>query len=205
LYPVIDLRAVAQEMGADLDDAFERLGELYTDVDARNTENTRDLDLPCHRGCDMCCHESVFLTPLEFFFAWEYVQTNFSDADRQSVIEQGLRLYAENKERIDALSQPPPDGEGDHLTIARELRFTCPLLGSDGACRIYPARELYARLFGCSFNDQGGIYGCHLVGEHLAGKTVTLLPVLTPASLLSQLPLTDMRQVYPFYINALYC
>ena len=79
-----------------------------------------------------------------------------------------------------------------------------PLLGPGGACSVYPRRELYARLFGCSFNDAGGVYGCHLVGDHLAGKQVTLLPARATARRLNELPLTELRQVYPFYIHALY-
>ena len=115
-----------------------------------------------------------------------------------------MALYAEHRELIDAFGGPPPEGEADHLSIARRLRFTCPLLGDDGACSVYPARELYARMFGCSFNEDGGVYGCELVGEHLGGKTVTLMQVRPAALMLNELPMTWMRQVYPYYIQVLY-
>ena len=131
-------------------------------------------------------------------------QRNLDDATLHAIIERGLAIYAEQRETIEALSQPPPQGAADHFEIARTLRFTCPLLDGEGGCMIYPARELYARLFGCSFNDEGGIYGCDLVGEHLAGRALTLLPTRPTARRLSALPLTFMRQVYPYYLHLLY-
>lgn len=85
-----------------------------------------------------------------------------------------------------------------------ELRFACPLLDDDGACRVYPVRGLYGRLFGCSFNDAQGIYGCHEAGAALGGKTVTLIRARAAARQLEQLPLTFMRQVLPYYIDLLY-
>ncbi len=203
-YPKIDLRALAREAGVDLDAAVAQLTSLYADVDRRNGTNTSTLDLPCRQGCDACCHESVFLTPLEFFAVWDYVQRHLGDATRQGIIERGLAIYEQESERILALEGPPPPGETDHFAIARQLRFRCPLLGEDGACQVYPARELYARLFGCSFNAEGGVYGCHLVGAHLAGKTVTLVSAPRVARLLEELPLTGKRQVYPYYIDLLY-
>jgi Fe-S-cluster containining protein len=203
-YPRVDLRALALALGDDLDPALEQLQQLYEAIDARNGANTADLDLPCHRGCDACCHESVFLTPLEFFAAWDHVQQHADDAARERIVQRGLELYAEHRGLIDALGEAPPAGEADHLSIARRLRFTCPLLGADGACSIYASRELYARMFGCSFNDEGGVYGCDLVGAHLGGRTVTLMRVRPAAQMLGELPLTWMRQVYPYYIQVLY-
>ena len=203
-YPRMDLEALARKLGVELPPALEDLRALYADVDLRNQGNVRDLDLPCHRGCDACCHESVFLTPLEFLGVWDFVQRELDDAIRDGMVRKGLRLYEENRDLILALLQKPPGGAADHLQIATQLKFRCPLLGRDGLCQVYSMRELYARLFGCSFNDEGGIYGCHLVGAHLAGRTVTLLPVRGTARRLQELPLTFMRQVYPYYINLLY-
>ena len=37
--------------------------------------------------------------------------------------------------------------------LALRLRFTCPFLGAEGACQVYPARPLASRLFGCSFRS----------------------------------------------------
>ena len=200
----VDLGALARSLEADWEEALAALQILLAGVDARVAETTASLALPCHRGCDACCHESVFVTPLEFMAAWDYAQRNLDDATLQRVIQGGLALYGEHRAAIEALLQPPPDGAADHFAIARELRFTCPLLDGQGGCLVYPARELYARLFGCSFNDAGGIYGCELVGAHLAEREVTLLSARGSARRLQDLPLTFMRQVYPYYIHLLY-
>jgi len=203
-YPLVDLESLVAEEGIDLRAALVDLRSIYEDIDARNQKNTEDLELPCHRGCDACCHESVFLTPLEFFGAWDWIQRNLPKEVRWEIIDKGLALYEENLERIVALSGPVPEGERDHYSIARELRYRCPILGDDGSCRVYPMRELLARLFGCSFNSTGGVYGCDLVGAHLAGKVVTLVPADGTAKRLSRLPLTSGRQVYPYYIHSLF-
>lgn len=200
-YPVIDFEAYAAALGVDLPAAFSRLQALYADVDARNRLNTKDLDLPCHRGCDMCCHESVFLTPLEFFYAWAWAQQNLDAPTRTAMITAGLYIYKQYQSIIDGFLQAPPEGAADHLGTAKLLRFRCPMLSNTGECRIYPARELFARLFGCSFYDAESVYGCGLVSAHLAGKVVKLLPARPTARRMHDLPLTHMRQVYPYYFH----
>lgn len=203
-FPRLDLDALAREQGVDLRAALARLKALYADVDERNARNTRDLAMPCGRGCDGCCHESVFLTPLEFYGAWDLLQRAYDDDTLDYVVEEGLRIYAEHREVIEALSGPPAEGAVDHTALARNLRFRCPMLGADGACLVYPMREMLARLFGCSFNDDGGIYGCHMVGAHLGGQTVRLVRARPMAMRVHELPLADRQQVYPYYIHQLY-
>lgn len=202
--PRLDLFAAAGALGVDLEAALAELKALYDHVDGRNKALTSDLDLPCHRGCSACCHESVFLTPLEFYGAWHHLQQTADDETFARVVADGLRLYREHKDRIDAFDRPPPEGHDDHTHLHKELAFRCPLLDDDGACRVYPWREMLARLFGCSFNDAGGVYGCHLSGEHLGGRELTLLRARPVMQLVHELPLTDRQQVWPHYIHALY-
>lgn len=197
----IDLPTLLDDLDVDWAAARASLAALYEEVDERIGVRTSELDLPCHRGCSMCCHESVFITPLEFLFVWEHVQSSQSDDDLAATIERGLTLYELHESTIVALDEQPAEAHGD---IARRLKFACPLLAADGGCSVYPVRELYARLFGCSFNDAGGIYGCHLVGAHLADKIVTLPRAKSWAERLNELPLTFKRQVYPYWINWLY-
>ncbi len=199
-----DLHALAALSDVDLDAALTALRALYADVDARNQRHTAGLDLPCHRGCSACCRDSVFLTPLEFLGAWDHVQQHWSAAAREAAIDRGLAAYRTHRAVIDACLRPPPPGERDHFSVVRDLRFDCPLLDDDGACGVYPMREMFGRLFGCSFNDDGGVYGCDLVGAHLADQTVTLLRARPTARRIDDLPLTGMRQVYPWYIHWLY-
>jgi len=199
-----DLNALAAALGCELAPALVQLKQLYLAVDSQVQRSTQGLDLPCHKGCDGCCHESVFITPLEFCAVWDYVQREKTPTQISSIINKGISIYSEYKEMIVALGEPPEEGERDHFRIAEKIKFTCPLLSDDGACSVYPVRELYARLFGASFNDTGGIYGCHLVGDHLMGKEVALLTSKDVAERLNALPMTFMRQVYPYYIHLLY-
>src|SRR5262245_10691370 len=90
--PRIDLAALSQQLSVELEPAIAQLRALYDEIDVRNKENTATLNLPCHRGCDACCKESVFLTPLEFLAVWDWVQKNFSDEQIAAVIKKGLQL-----------------------------------------------------------------------------------------------------------------
>jgi len=199
-----DLRALNETSAINLESAFESLKVLYDEVDRRNERNTRDLNLPCSQGCSSCCEESVFLTPLEFLYAWDFLQKNVEDSQLDDIIDKGLALYQEHRDLIDAFEKPPPHGEKDHVSIHLQLRFRCPLLSAQGTCRVYPAREILGRLFGSSFNSEGGVYGCHLVGAHLGGQNVTLIRARPMAQRIHNLPLSDKQQVYPFYIHQLY-
>ena len=200
--PVIDLGALAAGSGVELNAALEQLDQLYADLDAKNAANTASLDLPCHKGCSACCEHAVFLTPLEFFGAWSYAQTHISDERRAEIVADGLAHYDAFAERIEVFSTEPPGPA--HDDAARAMTFRCPFLNATGACDVYPRRELFGRLFGQSFNEDNGIYGCDLVGAHLGGKEVTLLRARPTAQKLSDLPLTDMRQVFPWFIRWLY-
>jgi Fe-S-cluster containining protein len=208
-YPLLDLHALAAEAGVDLDDAMARLMAIYDDIDARNARNTADLDLPCHRGCSACCEASVFVSPLEFFTAWHWAQEHLDDEVRDRIVYDALRIYRAQQPVIDALSGPVPEGEDDHTSLAEGLAFRCPILSDEGVCQIYPAREVYARLFGCSFNDDRGVYGCDLVGAHLtsgrfADQEITLVKARENAARLLELPLSRLQQVYPWYFHWVY-
>jgi Fe-S-cluster containining protein len=203
-YGPIDLYARAETLGVDLDEALQGLIPLYVEVDARNQRNTQGLDLPCHRGCSECCHESVFLTPLEFYGAWLYLQESVDAETLDAVVRDGLAIFEANRALIESFNEPPPEGQEDHTQLHMQLRFRCPLLDGDGGCRVYPMREMLGRLFGCSFNEEGGVYGCHLVGAHLADQVVTLVRARPMAQRVHELPMTDRQQVYPWYIHELY-
>ena len=203
-YVAVDLDRLAAARDVELDAALARLREVYQDVDARNARNTDGLSLPCHRGCDDCCHESLFLTELEFIAAWQHVQLHLAAEALDDMVRRGLEIYAAQRDLIEAFSLPEEDNAEQRPQLALRLRDTCPFLGAEGACQVYPARPLASRLFGCSFNDERGIYGCDLVGEHLGGRTVTLLPARGTLRRLAPLPLTGQRQVIPFFIQRLY-
>lgn len=201
---VVDLAAAAGALGVNLEAAFADLRALLAAADARLAARTADLALPCRRGCDMCCHQSVLLTPLEFMHAWDHLQRHTSRRELVGVVARGLALFAAHQGTISALDRPPPAGAPDHTEVVRGLNYRCPLLGDDGACRVYPAREMAARLFGGSFQAPGELYACHLVGAHLAGRRLTLPNAISELRALRRLPLTGYRQVYPYFIDLFY-
>jgi hypothetical protein len=196
----IDLHARAAAEGVDLASALRALRTQYDDIDARNAKNTASLDLPCHRGCSMCCEDSVLLTWLEFYAVWDHLQRTCDDATLARIIADGLALYEKHRALIESLTRRE-ETAGARLI---EVKYRCPILDDAGACRAYEWRETSARLFGASFNDDGGVYGCHLVGAHLADKLVTLVRARPAAERVHSLPLGGRQQIYPFYIHALY-
>jgi hypothetical protein len=199
-----DLHALAAAQGVDLASALNSLRALYADVDARNDRNTATLELPCKSGCSSCCEESVLLTRLEFYGLWDYVQTHWDDDTINTIISDALSIYERYKDVIQALERPPPEGYPDHSHLLMDVKFRCPILDDAGACRAYPMREIKGRLFGCSFNDDNGVYGCHLVGAHLADKLVTLVKARPMASRVHAIALGTKQQIYPFYVHELY-
>jgi hypothetical protein len=204
----VDLEALAAAHGVDLAPALVALRALYAEVDERNHRNTAALDLPCKSGCSSCCEESVLLTRLEFYGVWDHVQRHADDETIARIVDEGLALYQRHRAVIEALERPPPAGFVDHSHLLLDVKFRCPILDETGACRAYPMREIKGRLFGCSFNDENGIYGCHLVGAHLSAhlgdRPVTLVRARPMASRVHLLPLGKEQQLYPFYIHELY-
>jgi len=197
-----------------LTQALRALDAIYQTLDEALTRTTRRLSLPCYspvdphqnqdgKPCSLCCHESVFLTPLEWFKVVDYIQNNFEPLQLEIIIKEAHQLYRNHQTIIEAFNQPPPAGERDHFALAKTLKFTCPLLRDD-ECAVYPAREILARLFGQSFNAQNGIYGCHLSGQFFASKIATLVRADVWAKRIEALPLTHFRQVYPYYFWVTY-
>ncbi len=204
MHPRKDLHAHALTEGVDLDEALAGLRALYADVDERNARNTADLNLPCKSGCSACCEESVLLTRLEFYGVWDHLQRTCDDEALQAIIDEALLIYERHRGVIDALERPPGDGLADHTSLLMGLKFRCPVLDQAGACRAYPMREIKGRLFGCSFNDDGGVYACDLVGAHLGDRLVTLVRARPMATKVHALPLGQKQQVYPWYVHQLY-
>lgn len=199
----LDLVACSGLTETALFSSFSEMEALYRSVDGVLSAVSRGLDLPCHRGCSACCRQSVFLTPIEFLFGWHWAQTHLEDDALEDIVTRGLALYHEHKARIEALEIASRENR-DAFEDARELRFDCPYLSVDGACRIYPARELFGRLFGCSFLSEGTLYACSLVEAHLQGQALPFPRAPQIAQMLRSLPLSSRRQVYPYYFFHLY-
>lgn len=203
-YPLVDVRALTADVGVDFDSLRAALVSFYADIDKRNENNVGHLALPCAKGCSACCYECVFLSPLEFLVAWDWAQDNLDARTLETIIDAGLALCEQHRDVIAAFDEPPPEGASDHFKLARDLRFRCPFLSQEEHCLIYPMRELGARLFGSSFNEGGGVYGCEKVGKYLAGQTVTLISAHRASQRLLELPFGNKRQVHPYYLRMLF-
>ncbi|MCK6511608.1 hypothetical protein L6R29_16755 [Myxococcota bacterium] len=195
----LDLVACSGLSETALRSSFSEIEALYRSVDGVLSAVSNGLDLPCHRGCSACCRQSVFLTPIEFLYGWHWAQTHLEEETLEEIVGRGIALYHEHKALIGSLEEASHQ-KRDAFEIARGLRFDCPYLGGDGACRIYPARELLGRLFGCSFLSEGALYACSLVEAHLQGRSLPFPRAPQMAQMLRTLPLSSRRQVYPYYL-----
>lgn len=189
-----------------LSEAIEALLNFYQAVDNQADEVAKRYPhLPCHCGCDGCCHEAVFLTPLEFWAIIDWLQKEEKWDLLAEAIEKSRIIYKVNKEVIDAFNSPPKNGQHDHFQLAKDLHYICPFL-KNGCCQIYPVRSLVARLFGRSFEKPGVVYGCHLMEEALValGEDIKLPNASYWTKQLTALPYTDGRQVLPYFMIKLY-
>jgi Fe-S-cluster containining protein len=202
--PYIDLARLDLGVpGLDLPAALRELERVYRDLDATLAQSTATLPLPCRRGCDACCHQAVFLTQLEWWLVVDHAQRELSPAEWEAAVGQGLRIYAQHRALFDALDEPPPEGAPDHWEVARRLAYRCPLLGPAGACSVYPARELLARLYGGTWGRKAGeLYACDLVHQALGGLELRLHDATGLSQRLVGLPLTGERRPYPWFFHA---
>ena len=154
------LQTAARRLGIEqADEVLRRLRAFYIEAD-RLLET--EVDLPCKRGCDACCHEAVFLSAPEMLLV---VDTLIREERLAEVAEPMLRLYERFEEDFEMLETLPKGAERDE--VAARIKFRCPLL-HDGACTVYGVRELNARSFGRSHDgERGEAYGCELTHERL--------------------------------------
>ena len=186
--------------------SLEVLLAMYERLDAALARTTANLALPCYdaRGgrshCADCCHESVFLTGLEWLAVVDFAQRHLPSTRWETVIEEMLKLYQQHAPLIDRISSA---SEGERATLVKGLRFSCPLLDAQG-CSVYPAREMLGRLFGQAANAEGGLYGCGLSGAFFGSREAGLVSAEGWSRQLRALPLTHARQVYPYWFHVTY-
>ena len=183
---------------------IDRIYSVYAQIDDEVARTTKDLNLPCHRGCDACCHESVFLSAPEFLVVCDHLFESFSAQALRSVVEQMCAVALEYEDELELLDQIDSGPERDE--VAARVKFKCPLLSTEGACRIYPARELNGRTFGHAWDSSGGqAYGCSLTRDHLRivdnpqGKLIDARHARM--TLVKRVPLTEKVHVYPWWFR----
>ena len=115
--------------------------------------------IPCGAGCTACCHGPFDVTVADVELIQEAVQ-GMSASDRSDVVARARLLL----ERMVAMAPDwtPPyaiadlgDDRFDRMTDALAAE-PCPLLGDDGACRIYESRPMVCRLIGLPMLAGGG-------------------------------------------------
>ena len=181
-----------------------RVYSVYKDIDQHIQEVTSQTNLPCKRGCDACCHESVFLSAPEFLVVSEHIMNSFEFSERESLVHQMWALADEYEDELELLEEIISGPERDE--VAARIKFSCPLLSADGACRIYVARELNGRSFGHAWDSaRNEAYGCELTHDHLRvlnnPRDALIDARQARQSLVEQVPNTEKVQVYPWWFK----
>jgi Fe-S-cluster containining protein len=139
---------------------------LYAELDVSISSQAAGLELPCRAGCDACCHESVFLSAPEMLLVAEHLLSTRTAEERAAIVRAMAEIAARFADELELLETISPGEERDE--VAARVKFRCPLLGADGACTVYEARELNGRTFGMSFDGvRSQAYGCSLTHARL--------------------------------------
>lgn len=199
------LTALARALGLGDDPAriLEPLFALYAELETEIQLSCRGLDLPCHAGCDACCHEAVFLSAPEMLAVGAVLLEDF-EVDARRAIVASMRAIAETfADELELLELLPAGEERDE--VAARIKFRCPLLGAGGLCSVYRGRELNARTFGLTWDSlHGGPYGCELTHARL--RVIDAPPLLFDARearrrLSDRLPRTEHVRVFPWWFD----
>jgi len=110
----------------------------------------------CRTGCDHCCKQPVFITPLEGVATREYVDRNGLTAEvarriaryREQISARRMGTEGYNTLLRNVRGQGPPPSERQRRAV---YGVHCPFL-EDHRCLIYPARPLMCREH-VSFDD----------------------------------------------------
>jgi Fe-S-cluster containining protein len=190
-------------LGEDPAPILERMQRLYREIDREVANGSDGLELPCKAGCDACCHEAVFLSAPEFLQVAAHLLAHRTEAELNALVEE-MRLLADRfEDELLLLEELPPGLERDE--VAERVKFRCPLLGGDGCCTIYEARELNARTFGLTWDAaRGHPFGCELTHGRLRVLPPEHGPRLFDARearrrLMNAVPATERVHVYPWW------
>lgn len=130
------VRRIVRQEGAQAQTEIAQLGPLVAYRNSLQRHDRRLAEAPdantlaCKAGCSWCCHFSVDVRPVEVFNILEFVQTHFSEFERQQ-----LRTEIETNARL----------LGPLDEMQRMLQtIKCPFL-AEGRCTIYAARPQTCR------------------------------------------------------------
>jgi hypothetical protein len=196
--------AIALGLESQPQDILRSVQGAYDAIDASLAEGRADLQLPCHAGCSQCCREAVFVCAAEFFCVADAVLA-WAPARRHALLDDMARVADRFEDELELLETLQPGFERDE--VAARVRFDCPLLSGQGHCTVYAVRELNARTFGQSMDEnRGEAYGCGLTHERLA-----LVPAQSKAGLygahqarrdfVERVQGTEVVHVYPWWFT----
>jgi Fe-S-cluster containining protein len=190
-------------LGDDPAPILERMRALYDEVDRDVAKESAGLELPCKAGCDACCHEAVFLSAPEFLVVASHLIEHRTQEELRALLAEMSVLAERFEDELLLLEELTAGSERDE--VAARVKFRCPLLGADGCCTIYPARELNARTFGLTWDSaRGHPFGCELTHGRLRVLPPEVGPRLFDArearrKLVAVVPGTERVRVYPWW------
>lgn len=195
--------ALALGLDADPEPVLLAMKALYAELDREVEARAAGLELPCRAGCDACCHESVFLSAPEMLVVAAHLLATRSREERARIVAEMAVLAERFADELELLETIEPGPERDE--VAARVKFRCPLLGADGCCTVYEARELNGRTFGMSVYGRGGQpYGCDLtharlrvLGEESTGQLIDAREARR--RLRATVPKTSTVHVYPWW------
>jgi Fe-S-cluster containining protein len=138
---------------------LKRLKLIYDKTDALFRHISSQVSLPCTMGCDLCCNETVFLSELEWWAIAAYIKTNNLYNLLTRSFKRAENIYSAYKPIIDSLDTIPDDPTDATWQSMKKMNYRCPFL-EDGACQVYPQRELMGRIYGAGFIQPKRLYGC---------------------------------------------
>ena len=189
-------------LGPDPQLILEPLQQLYSSLDRALATQAAGRELPCHEGCDACCHEAVFLSAPEVLLVMAHLLESRTLTELNQLVAQMSRLAEHFADELELLETMTPGAERDE--VAARVAFRCPLLGTDGRCTVYSVRELNARTFGQSWDpQQDQAYGCGLTHQRLRvlpdqGRTLYDSREAR-RRLVAAVPGTERVHVYPWW------
>ncbi len=116
---------------------FAAIESLYSAIDGLNDSilalaERQKLGVACHKGCQWCCHQTVYANSYELHYLSEKIKTKFSATKILKWLE-----IAETKFAATSVM--------NEKELAR-FKAPCPLL-EDGACSVYEARPMACRIY----------------------------------------------------------
>jgi Fe-S-cluster containining protein len=124
---------------------------LLERLDRWFAEAAKGREIPCRAGCNACCHGPFDISPADAELLREGLAL-LPAGERTEIRTRGAKLLARIQELVPGWEAPwdvDAIGEAAFDQMAETLAAEpCPMLGSDGKCRVYAHRPLVCRLIG---------------------------------------------------------